>query len=82
MTLHFEYSNYPLHKQVAEEWHINAQVEYCLVENWDAPADFPVIFTVGMKPINVEYIFQQFPCTYGATYTVKLVEISGVAQSD
>lgn len=52
------------------------------MESWDAPANFPVVFTVGQKPISVEYIYQQFPCTYGATYSVKLVEISGVTQSD
>ena len=35
-----------------------------------------------MKPISIDYIFQQFPCSYGATYTVKLIEISGVVQSN
>lgn len=78
-TLHFEYVRYPLSNINTEEWLVNAQIEYCLVESWDAPADFPVVFTVGAKPINVEYNYQQFPCTYGATYSVKLVEISGVA---
>ena len=61
-----------------EEWLVNAQIEYCLVESWVAPANFEVPFTVGMKPISIEYIFSQAPCTYGATYSVKLVEISGV----
>lgn len=35
-----------------------------------------------MKPITIEYIYQQYPCSYGATYSGRLMEISGEAQDD
>lgn len=79
LKLHFEFANYPKSSVQAESWLVNAQIEYCLVESWVAPDNLNVPFTVGMKPISIEYVFSQFPCTYGATYTVKLVEISGEA---
>lgn len=82
LKLHFEFENYPLSTIKTESWLVNAQIEYCLVESWVAPDNLNVPFTVGMKPIQIEYVFSQFPCTYGATYTVKLIEISGVAQKD
>lgn len=56
-TLHFEYVNYPMSTIKSEAWLVNAQIEYCLVKTWKAPADFQVVFTVGQKPISVEYVF-------------------------
>ena len=57
-------------------------IEYCLVESWDPPAGFYAYFPVGSKPIQIEYVYQQYPCMYDAVYTAKILEVSGVPRSD
>ena len=80
LTLHFEFEEYPSSNVKTEEWLVNVQIEYCLVESWQAPADFETVFTIGQKPIQVNYVFQQYPCSYQATYSAKLLEITGERQ--
>lgn len=92
MKLYFELEDYPgtptysnggIGSDANEEfWELNIQIEYCLVDSWSPPGDFETYFTVGRKPMTIQYIYQQWPCTYGATYTGRLVEISGEGQLD
>lgn len=82
LQLHFELVDYPDSVANSAVWWVNAQIEYCLVESYVAPADLEVAYTVGHKPMLIEYIFSQAPCSYEATYTARVVEISGVAQRD
>lgn len=82
LTLHFEFEQYPESTVKSDEWIVDVLIEYCLVQSWKAPASFETVFTIGQKPIKVDYVFQQYPCSYGATYSARLLEISGEAQSD
>ena len=56
ISLHFELDDYndinnPDFYSTAnkEEWLLNGQIEYCLVQSFMAPGDFGSIFTVGDK---------------------------------
>ena len=82
IELSFEFDDYGSAPANARRWLINAQIEYCLVQNWDAPGDFWAAFVVGHKPMNIQYVYYQYPCNYGATYTAKVLEKSGVLQSN
>jgi hypothetical protein len=53
MTLHFELKDYPLSTANLDEWLLNGQIEYCLVEDWTAPSDMDAYFTVGTKRITI-----------------------------
>ena len=77
MKLHFAFENYPLSTANSQTWTVVGQIEYCLPTSYQAPGNFEDYFTIGNKPKSINYIFQQFPCTYGANYTAKVVEISG-----
>lgn len=57
MVLHFEFDDYPDSDANDNEWYLDLQIEYCLVESFVAPADFVVEFVVGHKPSTVEYVY-------------------------
>ena len=57
LELEFEFDDYPSAPANSRRWLINAQIEYCLVESWDAPGDFTVPYTVGHDPMNIQYVY-------------------------
>lgn len=82
MTLHFDLVEYPSSTANQEEWVINAQVEYCLVTQWNPPDNFFAYFPVGTKPLYIQYENFQAPCNHEATYTTKVLTKNEVSVDD